>query len=103
MQRRLIAAVFVVLLAFAQQAALAHGIWHVWQAAHSGQIDHTAGKLPGCNFDAVYGEVLGASGTAAAGSVPPCTAAGAELPLFDGAPASVNPLSPRSRGPPALP
>lgn len=102
MQRRLIAAVFVALLAFAQHAALAHGIWHAWQAAHAGPSDHTPVKLPGCDFDAVYGEVLGTSGAVAAASVPPGAGDAHEFSGLAAAVDSASPLTPRSRGPPAL-
>lgn len=102
MRHRLIAAVVVALLAFAQHAALAHGIWHAGEAAHAGHSDHSAGKLPGCDFDAVYAEVLGTSGTSLLPGAPEYAGRHAGPPGVPGSLVSASAPTPRSTGPPAL-
>ena len=102
MSRRLIAAVFVALLAFAQHAALAHGIWHAREAAHTGHPDHAPAKLAGCDFDAVYAEVLGTPGTSVIPAVPEYTGHHAgPLCVFESL-VSASAPTPRSTGPPAF-
>lgn len=105
MSRRLIAAVLVALLAFAQNAALAHGVWHAYHAAHSdhsGQSHDAPALAHDCDFDAVFAGVLGTGAASApAFAVLPEDAERAAPP----APATLvssAPEAPRSRGPPAL-
>jgi hypothetical protein len=96
---RLARLLLVALLLAAQQAAIAHGIWHSAGAAktqHSG-----SGGSALCDQHSGLGTVLGALGNAAAALPPALQRAGAIASVLQAhAPAAV--LAPSSRDPPAL-
>lgn len=95
------------LLLVAQQGALTHEIWH---AAKAGSAELTlAGeqKSPDskknrlCDLHSALGSVLGAVSTVVA-AAPLELGIGAEFIAVEAPAASLSPLAPSSRGPPAL-
>ena len=88
----------LVALLAAQQAAIAHGLWHAAGGAPDQVPPAESGQL--CDQHSAFGTVLGALGNALPASIagPPRAAAVAALPRA-GAPAT--PFAPSSRDPPS--
>ena len=112
MKRRLFNLACILLLLFAQQAAIAHAIWHAHahEPPESTSACETAcpdgspsqhDPAPLCAFDIAFSQVLGgASGGTSALVVTDCPADTVTLHL--NLPPRARFLAPLSRGPPAL-
>jgi hypothetical protein len=106
---RLLTAVCVFLLLFAQFGALTHAVWHAHAGIHTHHADdngahddeHPSGQAALCAFDLAFGQVLG--GVQSCGAL--AFALAPAIESFLDLPASrlhAEALSPKSRGPPIL-
>jgi hypothetical protein len=109
--RRLMQLGCILLLLFAQQAALTHALWHshaggsahVHQDTHAdrGHGDRVPDAVNLCAFDAALGQVLGAAPSGHHDRI--AAASGAETPVGrQHAPVLQDFLAPHSRGPPVF-
>jgi hypothetical protein len=103
MKRIVFRALYVFLLLFAQQSALAHVAWHAQQGAPAKHDSSSKASFQGglCDLDVVFSKVLGSGGTASHHDVP--RPGRTERVLHRSCFVSfVEYLVPLSRGPPAF-
>ena len=102
-QRILARIVFILLLLFAQQAALTHAAWHASQATHAPAHEDGKASFQGglCDLHHAFGQVLGGVQAAAAPCMPR-TAVDDIAPAYADAGCIQPFLAPLSRGPPFL-
>lgn len=108
--RRFVRLCCVFLLLFAQQGALTHSVWHLRHDLPAQQRERFAQEpaqsqddtVPAlCRFDATFNQMLGGASCAAFSCAFAERCAEAPLPVA-GTIATADPVSPRSRGPPAF-